>query len=96
VDTATRNEVRRVHDGHNPRGVAITADSRTAYIAPMSAGRLAVVDLATSDVRLTGAVSGGPCHLNLPPDGHWLYITLNSAGTVAKFDTTTGTERDPG
>ena len=89
VDTATGQEVRRVHVGRNPRGVAITADSRTAYIALMGAGRLAVIDLPTGNVRLTGVVGGGPRHLNLSPDGRWLYITLNADGTVAKFDTTT-------
>ena len=89
VDTATAQEVRRVHVGRNPRGVAITADSHTAYIALMGANRLAVVDLTSGSVRLTGAVGGGPRHLNLSPDGRWLYITLNADGTVAKFDTST-------
>jgi YVTN family beta-propeller protein len=89
VDTATAQEVRRVHVGHNPRGVAITADSRTAYIALMGGGRLALVDLATGDVRLTAVVGSGPRHLNLSPDGRWLYVTMNGEGTVAKYDTTT-------
>ncbi len=89
VDTATGQEMRRVHVGHNPRGLAITADSRTAYVALMGGNRLAVIDLATGAVRITGAVGGGPRHLNLSPDGRWLYITLNADGAVAKLDTAT-------
>jgi YVTN family beta-propeller protein len=90
VDTASGQEVRRIPvGGHNPRGIAITADSRTAYIALMGANRLAVVDLTTFAVRTIGGVGGGPRHLNLSPDGRWLYITLNADGAVAKMDTTT-------
>ncbi len=89
VDTATGQEMRRVHVGRNPRGLAITPDSRSAYVALMGGNRLAVVDLASGDVRLTGFVGGGPRHLNLSADGRWLYITLNQDGTVAKLDTAT-------
>ena len=55
----------------------------------MGANRFAVVDLTTGDVRLIGPVGGGPRHLNLSPDGRWLYVTLNQDGTVAKLDTAT-------
>ena len=90
VDTASGQEVRRIPvGGHDPRGIAITADSRTAYIALMGANRLAVVDLTAFGVRTIGGVGGGPRHLNLSPDGRWLYITLNADGAVAKMDTTT-------
>ena len=40
-------------------------------------------------MRTIGGVGGGPRHLNLSPDGRWLYITLNADGAVAKIDTTT-------
>jgi YVTN family beta-propeller protein len=90
VDTTTAREVARVHVGRNPRGVAITADSRTAYIALMGEGRVAAIDLTTDRVVAeSGRIGGGARHLNLSPDGRFLYVTLNEEGSVAKVDVAT-------
>jgi YVTN family beta-propeller protein len=87
VDTASAREAARVHVGRNPRGVAITADSRTAYIALMGEGRVVAIDLTTDRVVAeSGRIGGGARHLNLSPDGRWLYVTLNEEGSVAKLD----------
>lgn len=99
-----RREVARVPMGRYPRGVAISPDSSTAYVAIMGGSDIAVIDIdaaveladpadpagtQAAVTRLEG-VGGGPRHLNLSPDGALLYVTLNRDGEVAKVDTATG------
>jgi len=90
VDTALGREVARVHVGHNPRGLAISNDSRVAYVAVMGEGRIATIDLTTRTmIGQSGRIGGGTRHLNLSPDGRWLYVTLNEEASVAKLDVAT-------
>lgn len=84
-------------DGRYPRGLAISPDSRTAYVAIMGGSDIALLDIPAA---VAGAgeeavgwfrdIGAGPRHLNLSPDGSTLYATLNKAGEVAKIDTATG------
>lgn len=97
VDAAAGEEVARVPIGRYPRGIAISPDSTTAYVAVMGGSEVAVVDLAAAvagggegAVRTFEGVGRGPRHLNLSPDGRWLFATLNKDGEVVKIDTTTG------
>ncbi len=90
-------EVARVPIGRYPRGVAISPDSATAYVAVMGGSEIAVVDIAAAaagkgEDSLTWFedVGRGPRHLNLTPDGRTLFATLNKDGRVAKIDTATG------
>lgn len=90
-------EVARVPIGRYPRGIAISPDSSTAYVAVMGGSEIAVVDIAAA---ATGAgeesiewfedIGRGPRHLNLTPDGSVLFATLNKDGRVAKIDAATG------
>jgi YVTN family beta-propeller protein len=98
IDTATMKQIARIPVGRYPRGIAITADSKRAFVAIMGSTQVKVVDLADlvagakgSQVVHAFATPGrAPRHLNLSPDGKLLYVTLNGEGTVAKVDTTTG------
>ena len=98
VDTATLKETARVKlGGRYPRGIAISPDSRTAYVAIMGGTQILRVDLAgilagrDDDVLEELSTPGnGPRHLNLSPDGKYLYVTLNDDGRVAKVDARTG------
>jgi YVTN family beta-propeller protein len=97
VDASSLKEKARIDlGGRYPRGIAITADSRTAYVAIMGGTSVVKVDLeraaegdedAVEDFSTPG---GGPRHLNLSPDGTFLYVTLNKDGRVAKVDARTG------
>jgi YVTN family beta-propeller protein len=87
IDTATGKELRRVSLGAYPRGIAVTADSGTAYVAVMGTRDVAVVDLTTFAVEHI-TVGSGPRHLVLDPAGQFLYVTLNSEGRIAKVDLT--------
>ena len=99
VDTATLKETARVKlGGRYPRGIAVSPDSSTAYVAIMGGTTILRVDLAgilagKDDDEVLEKLStpgGGPRHLNLSPDGKYLYVTLNNDGRVAKVDARTG------
>ena len=45
VDLASDREIRRIKVGKYPRGIAITPDSRTAYVAMLGGTRIAKIDL---------------------------------------------------
>lgn len=93
MDGSQAREVARVPIGRYPRGIAISPDSSTAYVAVMGQEHLAVVDLARAvggdekgSISRIDDVGDGPRHLNISPDGSKLYVTLNSDGKVAKVD----------
>jgi YVTN family beta-propeller protein len=90
-------EVARVPIGRYPRGIAISPDSTTAYVAVMGGSEIAVVDIAAAaagagEDSLTWFedIGRGPRHLNLTPDGSTLFATLNKDGEVVKIDAATG------
>lgn len=94
VDTATDTALGRVPLGRHPRGVAITNDSRYAFVAIMGGHRIDVIDLDTRRVVRTipTALSGTtPRHLVLSPDGDALYVSNNQANTVRRIDLRTNT-----
>lgn len=77
--------------GDNPRGIEVSPDSSTAYVALMGDDRTVSVDLASGEVDADFAVTGdGPRHLVLSPDGAHLYVTNNNDGTVSEVDAATG------
>lgn len=77
--------------GDNPRGIEVSKDSSTAYVALMGDDRTVAVDLASGEVDGDFTVTGdGPRHLVRSPDGSHLYVTNNNSGTVSEVDTATG------
>lgn len=91
VDAATGDEVRRILVGLHPRGIAITSDSSTAFVAVMGAAIVVRIDLATWEAT---EIAAGPTprHLVLSPDDRVLYVTNNRAGTVRALDASSGAE----
>ena len=85
IDVAKGRQVRRIELGAYPRGIAIDAESTTAYVAIMGGTRIAAVDLDTFAVEWIEGVGQGPRDLRISPDGRFLYATLNAEGTVAKI-----------
>jgi len=91
VDAATGDEIRRIPVGLHPRGIAITSDSSTAFVAVMGAATVVRIDLATWEAT---EIPAGPTprHLVLSPDDRVLYVTNNRAGTVRAIDASSGEE----
>ena len=91
ADTVTGKVLNTIKiGGRYPRGIAVTKDSSTAYIAVMGGSDVAKVDLATGAITWIRNVGAGPRRIVIAPDDSALYVTLNKAGQVAKIDTATG------
>lgn len=91
IDTATNEEItRKTLGGRYPRGIAVSADSSTAYIAMMGSDSVVAVDLGSFDVRAFASTGGGPRHIVVSPDDKYLYVSNNRSGTVSKVDRATG------
>ena len=88
--TKTDEEIERIPIGPYPRGIAVDAASRYAYVAVMGSTRIARIDLRTFKVSWLENIGSGPRALVLSPDGRYLYVTLNSSYAVAKVDLRTG------
>ena len=61
-DAATRKELKRFAVGEAAVGIAVSSDSRRAYVASMATGKVSAVDLET--LTLAGSVQTGQA-----PDG---------------------------
>ncbi len=91
VDIAKATEYKRIPlGGRYPRGIVVSPDSRTAYVALMGSDRIVAVDLATSDVTTFASTGSGPRHIVTSPDAQYLYVTNNSSGTVTKVKRSNG------
>jgi YVTN family beta-propeller protein len=73
-------------NGSYPRGIAVSPDSSTAYIAVMGSDDVEKVDLRTLSVEGSFVVGENPRHLVMDPAGAYLYASLNSPGEVVKVD----------
>jgi len=91
IDTATGNEITRIDVGRHPRGIAITGDSRYAYVAIMGEAKILTIDLGSNGVVNSVPNAGNtPRHLVLSPDDRYLYVSNNHGNEVRKIDLTTG------
>lgn len=76
--------------GENPRGIAVSPDSSTAYVANMGNDETVEVDLGSGEVTPFASTGVNPRHLLMSPKGDRLYITNAGSGTVSKVDTGNG------
>ena len=90
LDHNTLHEVRRIHLGAYPRGIAIDGTKHVAYIAVMGSFDVARVDLRTFALSYFRGVGNSPRHLVLSHDGRRLFVTLNGDNRVVAVDTATG------
>lgn len=94
IDTSTNEEITRTTlGGRYPRGIAVSADSSTAYVALMGSDSIVAVDLTSYDVRPFTSTGGGPRHIVVSPDDQYLYVSNNRSGTVSKVDRVSGRVR---
>lgn len=103
IDLVTHETLAEIDVGRHPRGVAITSDGRTAYVAVMGSTVIAVIDLsAFSPENVNTGTAGQPAptyirgvgisprHLVLSPDDKTLYVTLNGEDAVVAVDLDSG------
>ena len=103
IDIATDERLASVDIGRYPRGIAITSDSDTAYVALMGSTDIAVINLSallstkdtpsTLDTSVRTYIRGvgiSPRHLVLSPDDETLYVTLSGEDSVVAVDLNSG------
>lgn len=91
IDTATDTPVTRIDVGRHPRGIAITQDSRSAYVAIMGEAKILKIDLSSNSVvGQVGEAGQTPRHLLLSPDDRYLYVSNNHENLVRKIDLANG------
>jgi YVTN family beta-propeller protein len=77
--------VTRIPIGAYPRGIAITKDSRFAYIAQMGGSVVHKIDLIDFSKRQI-SIGANPRALQLSSDERYLFATLNVSGQVVALD----------
>ena len=79
--------IKTIKIGRYPRGIAISNDSKRAYVAEMGGNRIHVIDL--EDFTITYIpVGSNPRAIVLSPDNTKMYVTMNVSGKVASWDLT--------
>lgn len=88
IDTTTDTPLARIDVGRHPRGIAISNDSRDAFVSVMGEARIDVVDLQSLRVvhSIGDAAGSTPRHLVLSPDGRHLYVSNHRLNSVRKID----------
>lgn len=90
IDAASGHEIKRIPLGRYPRGIVVSNDNRTAYVAVMGTRDIARVSLQDFSVSWIRNVGSGPRHLVMSPDGSTIYATLNADDSVVRIDVATG------
>ncbi len=85
ISTETQKTVAEVKIGRYPRGIAISADSASAYVAEMGGGNVHKINLTDFSKTLI-PIGSNPRALELSPDGKTLYATLNLSGKVIAWN----------
>ncbi|MCY7298996.1 MAG: YncE family protein [Ilumatobacteraceae bacterium] len=93
IDLATDTEITRIDVGRHPRGIAITQDSRFAYVTIMGENKILKLDLSGNYiVSSVGDAGRTPRHLQLSPDDRFLYVSNNHENLIRKIDLNTNSE----
>jgi YVTN family beta-propeller protein len=90
LDHDTLHEVKRIHLGTYPRGIAVDGSKNVAYVAVMGSFDVARIDLSNFALSYFRGVGNSPRHLVLSADGSRLFVTLNGDNRVVAVDTATG------
>lgn len=80
--------VKTLKIGAYPRGIAVSADSKFAYVVQMGGAVIHKISLETWERTLLN-IGSNPRAVVLSPDNSMLYATLNSSGRVVAMDLNT-------
>lgn len=86
VDGATLRERARINVGKRPRGMVLSADGRTLFVAVSDDDRIAALDLATG--KIAGYLPSGPDPetIALSPDGRTLFVANEDDSLLSFID----------
>jgi YVTN family beta-propeller protein len=85
ISVDTGKTVTSIKIGRYPRGIAITGDSKYAYVAEMGGSNIHRINLSDFSKTLI-PVGANPRAVVLSPDETRLYVTMNVTGKVQAWD----------
>jgi YVTN family beta-propeller protein len=85
ISVETQKTVKSIKIGRYPRGISISSDSKSAYVAEMGGNRIHQIDLESFAVTFI-PIGSNPRAISLSPDDTKLYATLNISGKVIAWD----------
>ena len=88
ISVETQKTVKTIKIGRYPRGIAVSSDGKTAYVAEMGGNRIHVVNLDDFSVTYI-PIGSNPRAIVLSPDNSMMYVTMNLSGKVASWNLST-------
>lgn len=85
ISIDTQKLVKTIKIGRYPRGIAVSNDSKSAYVAEMGGNRIHVINLEDFSVSHI-PIGSNPRAIVLSPDNSIMYVTMNLSGKVASWD----------
>jgi len=85
ISVATQKTIKSINIGRYPRGIAVSKDGKTAYVAEMGGNRIHVINLEDFSITYI-PIGSNPRAIVLSPDSTKLYVTLNLSGKVTAWD----------
>ena len=85
ISVEKQRVIKSIKIGRYPRGIAISSDSRYAYVAEMGGNSIHRIDL-TDFTKSLIPIGSNPRAIQLSPDDKTLYATLNLSGKVIAWD----------
>ena len=85
ISVASQKVVKTIKIGRYPRGIAISNDSKKAYVAEMGGNQIHVINLEDFSVTYI-PIGSNPRAIVLSPDNSMMYVTMNLSGKVASWD----------
>jgi YVTN family beta-propeller protein len=85
ISVESGKTVTSIKIGRYPRGIAITSDSKYAYVAEMGGSNIHRINLSDFSKTLI-PVGSNPRAIVLSPDETKLYVTMNLSGKVQAWD----------
>lgn len=88
ISLDSQKVIKNIYIGAYPRGITISKDSSTAYVAEMGGYRIHVINLNNFTTTYI-PIGSNPRAIVLSPDNSKLYATLNLSGRVTSWNLTT-------
>jgi YVTN family beta-propeller protein len=89
ISVASQKVVKTIPIGAYPRGITVSSDAKTAYVAQMGGSRIHRISLKDLSAKAF-TIGSNPRALVLSPDNKTLYATLNRSGKVVSYDLVKG------
>lgn len=85
ISVESQQVIKTIKIGRYPRGIAVSKDSKMAYVAEMGGNRIHVINLEDFSVSYI-PIGSNPRAIVLSPDNSMLYVTMNLSGRVASWN----------